>query len=302
MEGTLDKPHVFVGSSSEELTPARTIAAHLEDVAFPKVWKDSQVFKLGNHTLEDLINELDQSMFGIFVLSPDDLVSSRGTSMPKSRDNVVFELGLFMGRLGRQRTFMVVRHDPNTTVALPSDLQGIKYATYRLTNNDVSASVASACQAVRVAMQTALISGTPSSHSAENALLVDCNLSNVKSYHPPQINLTRDTLSKINLRMRLRIPAPSKQPTLTELHVCYPQELETYFVSWSSRLKAQDDEHAKNLRYYWLTREQLKYVTRGEGFNFLINAKHPGDFEIVILATMPEEQEPLRETIKVHVE
>src|SRR5437870_10386709 len=123
MEETLDKPHVFVGSSSEELTPARTLAAQLGDVAFPKVWKDSQVFNLGNHTLEDLINELDQSMFGIFVLSPDDLVSSHGISMPKSRDNVVFELGLFMGRLGRQRTFMLVRSDPNTTVVLPSDLR-----------------------------------------------------------------------------------------------------------------------------------------------------------------------------------
>jgi Predicted nucleotide-binding protein containing TIR-like domain len=175
MEETLDKPQVFIGSSSEELTPARTLAAQLGDVAFTKVWKDSQVFNLGNHTLEDLINELDHSMFGVFVLSPDDLVSSRGANMPKSRDNVVFELGLFMGRLGRQRTFMVVRRDPTTALILPSDLLGIKYATYELSNNDVSASVASAAQAVRIAIQGALTSGASSDHLAENSVLVNCN-------------------------------------------------------------------------------------------------------------------------------
>ena len=296
----MDKPQVFVGSSSEELTTARTLAAQLGDVAFTKVWKDSQVFNLGNHTLEDLINELDQSMFGVFVLSPDDLVSSRGANMPKSRDNVVFELGLFMGRLGRQRTFMVVRRDPATALILPSDLLGIKYATYELSNNDVSASVASAAQAVRIAIQGALTSGASSDHLAENSVLVNCNLSNTKNYHAPQINLTRNAPSRVKFKMRLPTLAPPRR--LRDLHVCYPPELETYFVSWESRLKAQDDEHAKNLRYYWLTDEQLKRVTRKDGFDFIVNGKHRGDFEIVILATMPEEQQPLRATVKVHVE
>ncbi|MFS1985958.1 TIR domain-containing protein [Vibrio breoganii] len=39
----------------------------------------------------------------IFVLSPDDVVKIRGTEQTVTRDNVVFELGMFIGRLGADK-------------------------------------------------------------------------------------------------------------------------------------------------------------------------------------------------------
>jgi hypothetical protein len=66
--------------------------------------------------------------FAILVLSPDDIVQSRNDSNLGPRDNVIFELGLFMGRLGRERTFAV--HQRNAHVKIPTDLSGVTLAAY----------------------------------------------------------------------------------------------------------------------------------------------------------------------------
>ncbi len=65
--------------------------------------------------------------FAVLVLTPDDMVQSRGTSSLTPRDNVLFELGLFMGGIGRDRTFVV--HDRSQAMRMPSDLAGVTTAT-----------------------------------------------------------------------------------------------------------------------------------------------------------------------------
>ena len=125
-------PSVFIGSSSEGLDVAREIELQLQRDAITTIWKDG-VFGLGSGTLESLMNALDQFDFAVIVLSPDDLTDSRGRSFASPRDNVIFELGLFMGRLGRSRVFIVHEHDAN--LKLPSDLAGITVSSYRRRNN-----------------------------------------------------------------------------------------------------------------------------------------------------------------------
>ncbi len=73
---------------------------------------------------------IDQFDFAILVLTPDDLVSSRNLDGPAPRDNVLFELGLFMGGLGRDRTFII--YDRTAQLKLPSDLAGVSAATFEL--------------------------------------------------------------------------------------------------------------------------------------------------------------------------
>jgi hypothetical protein len=86
------------------------------------------VFGLSRGTLESLIEATQHSDFAILVLTPDDLVSKKGRETHLPRDNVVFEIGLFMGGIGRDRTFIV--HGSADVIDLPSDLAGITTATY----------------------------------------------------------------------------------------------------------------------------------------------------------------------------
>jgi hypothetical protein len=78
-------------------------------------------FGLGEYTLEALIKKTREHDFAVMILTRDDLGNKKGKTTFIPRDNVVFELGLFMGVLGKRSTFIV--HDKR--IAMPSDLDGI---------------------------------------------------------------------------------------------------------------------------------------------------------------------------------
>jgi len=71
--------------------------------------------------LENLLDRLNLYEYGIMVAPEDDATKSRGETKMAPRDNVVLELWLFMGRLGRDRTFFVFEKDSK----LSTDLLGI---------------------------------------------------------------------------------------------------------------------------------------------------------------------------------
>ena len=143
MSGEL--PEIFIGSSSEGLEVARAIEHHLHDVADTTIWKDG-VFRPGVSFLQTLLDSIDGFDFAVLALTPDDLVDSRDESFSSPRDNVIFELGLFMGRLGPRRTFFVSEED--TLLKLPSDLSGIARVSYRRREN-LLAALSPACTVLR---------------------------------------------------------------------------------------------------------------------------------------------------------
>src|ERR1700752_1196730 len=117
------KPRVFVGSSKEGLPIAYAIQEELEFDCEMTVWPQD-IFDPGRTTLEALQAALLRFDFAVFVLSPDDRLISRGVSSHAPRDNVIFELGLFIGRLGRDRVFFVLPRD-SPSVHIPTDLFGV---------------------------------------------------------------------------------------------------------------------------------------------------------------------------------
>lgn len=118
----------FIGSSKEGLPIARSLQSQLKDDLPCVIWDQGTVFGLGVATIEALEDAVHQFSFGIFVFTPDDKLVSRNTKKPVGRDNVLFELGLFMGKLSRRRAFLV--HPAKRAISLPSDLHGMATATY----------------------------------------------------------------------------------------------------------------------------------------------------------------------------
>ena len=126
---------VFIGSSAESLNIAYAIQQNLRKTAETTVW-DQGVFELSKTTIESLVEILSQTDFGIFVFSPDDIVKIRSNESLAVRDNVIFELGLFIGCLGRERSFIIIPE--STDFRLPTDLLGITAGTYEANRSDGS--------------------------------------------------------------------------------------------------------------------------------------------------------------------
>ncbi|ANQ23114.1 hypothetical protein BA893_07100 [Vibrio natriegens] len=77
----------------------------------------------------------------------------RGTVSGTVRDNVLFELGLFIGKLGKRRCFIVM--PDNVDLHIPTDLVGVTPAKYSGTRakSEIAASLGPACHEIRQAMK-----------------------------------------------------------------------------------------------------------------------------------------------------
>ncbi|MFA0615738.1 TIR domain-containing protein [Vibrio splendidus] len=127
------KPRVFIGSSVESLSIADGIAENLEYDAEVTIWR-SGTFNLSSYALDDLIQKSKNVDFSIFIFSPDDLAVMRSREKYIVRDNVVFELGLFIGSIGKERCYIVKPR--GVDLHFPSDLLGINPTDYDPTRSD----------------------------------------------------------------------------------------------------------------------------------------------------------------------
>jgi predicted nucleotide-binding protein len=134
------RPVVFIGSSRESLLIANQLCMGLKhDDIIVRLWSDGGVFGASRFPIEDLATQVNTSDFAILILGPDDRVISRGKETDSPRDNVVFELGLFMGALSRKRTFIVL---PNgLDIKIPSDLLGLTPLNYQSDSLEEDSSV-----------------------------------------------------------------------------------------------------------------------------------------------------------------
>jgi len=144
----MTKPSLFIGSSTEGLNIARAVEYQLQHDVEPTIWNEG-FFQLGSATLETLVNSLEKFDFAILILTPDDFIVSQDVPSHSPRDNVMFELGLFMGYLGRSRTFIL--YDHQAQIKLPSDLAGVTAAVFDSSRKEpnIIASVSPACTLLR---------------------------------------------------------------------------------------------------------------------------------------------------------
>jgi len=83
-------------------------------------------------TIIEKFSEYGDVGFSVVLLSPDDVGCSKGGSpeglRPRARQNVIFELGYFLGRLGREHVLALYRQEPE--FELPSDYSGVLFVPY----------------------------------------------------------------------------------------------------------------------------------------------------------------------------
>ena len=77
----------------------------------------------GRTIVDKLVQESEPSNFAIAILSPDDLLMNGSY---RARQNVILEMGYFIGLIGKERVRLLVKGD----IDIPSDLYGILYEKY----------------------------------------------------------------------------------------------------------------------------------------------------------------------------
>lgn len=116
---------VFVVHGHDE-GARESIARFLEKLGFEAIVLFEQAGK--GQTIIEKVETYSDVGFAVVLLSPDDEGNVRGQSppQPRARQNVILELGYFLGRLGRSRVLALKRGD----LEIPSDFHGVEYQPF----------------------------------------------------------------------------------------------------------------------------------------------------------------------------
>lgn len=145
------KPKIFVGSSIEGIDVARKIQNELNHEFEIIIWNQGIFDRLGLSFLEILEETINTFDFGIFIFTPDDTIQSRGETKKIARDNVIFELGMFVGKLSRKKGFLV--HPKSMDLHILSDFNGITKATYDPATSNLQAALGPVCDQIRTSIK-----------------------------------------------------------------------------------------------------------------------------------------------------
>ncbi|MEW6519213.1 MAG: nucleotide-binding protein [Thermodesulfobacteriota bacterium] len=146
------KPRIFIGSSSESLPIADAVNLNLDRHAEVTIWRNG-TFDLSSNTIDSLEKKSKSVDFSLFIFSPDDIGIIRNQKKLVARDNVVFELGLFIGALGKERCFILKPR--GVDLHLPTDLLGVTPADYEpnRSDGDMASAVNHACVLIKKQME-----------------------------------------------------------------------------------------------------------------------------------------------------
>jgi hypothetical protein len=116
-----NKPAVFIGSSTEGLQVADAMLSFFGSQAEVEIWNSGRIFTRNQSFLKSLLDTASLYEFAVLILTNDDISQIRGETYETARDNVLFEFGLFLGKLGTRRVYTLVEKD----LKLPTEVDGI---------------------------------------------------------------------------------------------------------------------------------------------------------------------------------
>lgn len=84
-------------------------------------------------TIIEKLEDYSEVDFAIIILTPDDLGALKGEPhRERGRQNVIFELGQFIGKIGRKKVCLLIKGD----IEIPSDLRGVGYHRFHNSINE----------------------------------------------------------------------------------------------------------------------------------------------------------------------
>lgn len=270
------KPRVFIGSARESLDYVDAIHEGLGRIAEVTPWSTG-VFKVNEYSMESLERVLDQSDFAVFVFSPDDIVNIRGNISYIARDNTLFEMGLFWGRLRRGRVFYIIPEEVPTTedikgIRLPTDLDGISVLQYEFrTDGNYDAAVNRACRVIKRTIEE------KGPYKDPGKLLVESQIEREQDY----------TLIRVLRTLSKRLLSDSSQP------------LEYLTEAVRNGYKAPENFHVEGTGVWKpLGTDGLKQVAGNEGqgefFDFNVNyGKNINDPDRIVVIDCFQQSEEL---------
>jgi len=200
---------MFIGSSSEGLIIAKKLKKVLE-VKFPdfldcNLWTDGKIFTLNNGTLDSLVIASRKFDYGILLATADDIRKSRKVRAHIPRDNVMFEMGMFIGSLGLSRAFLLVEK----SAVLPTDYNGVTIAFFE---KDVPKSLEKAIGRI-----IAMIENTKASYNLKPVPAAALALSYFDNFISP---LAKKRL-KDKMKFKLKILLPNNLSNLRTTILAY---------------------------------------------------------------------------------
>jgi len=158
------KPKMFIGSSREAIKYAEAVHANMRRDVQTLPWYDG-TFSGNQYTMEALEKRLDECDYAVFIFAADDLVKTRGKYVFITRDNTIFEMGLFWGKLRRKRVFCLIPLEVGVNnediqgieinkLHILSDLSGLSLLEYEHAHgNEFQAAVSVSCAEIRKAIE-----------------------------------------------------------------------------------------------------------------------------------------------------
>ena len=142
-------PYIFIGSSTKHRSIAEKIRDGLNGLnARIDVWSDPGVFAASDTFIETLTAAAAKADFAVLVFAKDDVLVQKGIKSFVTRDNVVFEAGLFIGAISRKRTFLI--RPKNARIKILTDLAGVTLLGFHKAKNCID--VTNACSQIRTAV------------------------------------------------------------------------------------------------------------------------------------------------------
>src|SRR5680860_264900 len=138
---------MFIASSREALPVARAVRSQFDHDVDVDIWNEG-TFAINEGALESLLNLSAFYDFAVAIFTQDDRARIREREVAVTRDNVIFEFGLFLGSLGPHRAFFIAEEG----VDVFSDWAGVTTTEFAMRDN-LDAAVGAACDQVRGEME-----------------------------------------------------------------------------------------------------------------------------------------------------